>query len=113
MVCICESVEQLEFICDFFRNEENANFTVAIFTDVDTKYPDENLRKECQLISSKGLYIYDFLQEITTYILISKPEKSIIISDLPVDFQTRIKKFKINGADFNKDVILRVESAYS
>lgn len=112
---VCESVEELGFVCDFFRDVKTDNPTLAIFADSITKYPDENFRKECKLISSKGLYVFDFsdeMEELDTYILISRPEKSTTISNLPLDIQTRIKKFKIEGADFDKSSTIRVESAY-
>jgi len=112
---VCESIEELEFICDFFRDNKTDKSTLAVFTYAAAKYPDENFRNECQLLSSKGLYVFDFsgeMDDLDTYILISRPEKSTTISNLPLDIQIRMKKFKIEGADFDKDSIIRVESAY-
>ncbi len=79
---VCRSVEETEYLLDFFTNTLKVNTQGKIYTTRDSN----SLIEECLVFSSKGLYCFDVDMDETYgdfYRKITYPEEELYLKDLP------------------------------
>ncbi len=102
---ICKSRENLEKVCEFFGK---LNVLISDCVSINNKlvYPRQEFITECERMSQKGIYCFDISDDENLdnhYIFVSKPEKPLLIDELPLEIQTIMLDYRITGVNFEKD----------
>ena len=102
---ICKSRENLEKVCDFFcKLDVQISNRVGINNNL--VYPRQEFITECKHMSQKGIYCFDISDDKNLdnqYVYVSKPEKPLLIDELPIEIQTILLEYRLTGANFEID----------
>lgn len=107
---VCRSVEETEFLLDFFTNTLNAT-TKGRICGTDSSNP---LIEECLVFSAKGLYCFDVDTNETYgdfYRKVTRPESELFLRDLPANIR-KILSDHVVSADVSTSDRLIVTHAY-